>query len=151
MAGGFTIKIDQIPNFRNQLIDSYEKKQKILTTESNLYLDTIIAPSALNENFYKEINILGPFGSGNTEPKFLLENIKVISSKIINNDHIVSVLSGNDGFIFKGFTWNGANGPLEPYLNKKNKRKINIVGKMRLNEWQGRKNIEFIIEDISLA
>ena len=116
-----------------------------------MYLDTIIAPSALNENFYKEINILGPFGSGNTEPKFLLENIKVISSKIINNDHIVSVLSGNDGFIFKGFTWNGANGPLEPYLNKKNKRKINIVGKMRLNEWQGRKNIEFIIEDISLA
>ena len=35
-------------------------------------------------------------------------------------------------------------------LNKKNKKKFNIAGKMSLNEWKGKKNIEFIIEDISL-
>ena len=34
----------------------------------------------LNEKFYKEINYLAPFGSGNTEPKFVLENLKVILS-----------------------------------------------------------------------
>ena len=38
----------------------------------------------------------------------------------------------------------------EPFLNKKNKKKINIAGKMRLNEWKGKRNIEFMIEDISL-
>jgi len=31
-----------------------------------------------------------------------------------------------------------------------NKKKINIAGKMRLNEWKGKRNIEFLIEDISL-
>ena len=28
---------------------------------------------------------------------------------------------------------------------------MNIVGKMRLNEWKGKKNIEFMIEDISTS
>jgi len=151
MAGGFTIKRDQIVNFRNVIIQSYEKKKINLTTQSNIYVDSVIAPSALNQDFYKEISILGPFGSGNTEPKFLLENIKVISSKIIGNDHIQSILTGKDGSVFKGFAWNCINGPLEPYLTNKNTKRINIVGKMRLNEWLGKKNIEFLIEDVSLA
>ena len=30
------------------------------------------------------------------------------------------------------------------------KKKINIAGKVRLNEWKGKRNIEFLIEDISL-
>ena len=29
-------------------------------------------------------------------------------------------------------------------------KEINIAGKMRLNEWKGKRNIEFLIEDISL-
>ena len=32
----------------------------------------------------------------------------------------------------------------------KNKQSNNIAGKMRLNEWRGKKKIEFVIEDISL-
>ena len=61
----------------------------------NLYLDSIIAPSALNENFYGEINLLAPYGSGNAEPKFVIENLKVIRSNIVANKHIKSILSGN--------------------------------------------------------
>ena len=30
------------------------------------------------------------------------------------------------------------------------KKKINIAGKMKLNEWKGKRTIEFMIEDISL-
>ena len=115
-----------------------------------MYLDTIIAPSALNEEFFQEVNCLAPFGSGNSEPKFVIENIKVVSSNIIGNNHIKSILSGKDGSTFKAFAWNAKNSPLEPFLNKKNKKKINIAGKMRLNEWKGKRNIEFLIEDISL-
>ena len=116
-----------------------------------MYLDTIIAPSALNEEFFQEVNYLAPFGSGNSEPKFVIENIRVISSNIIGTNHIKSILSGKDGSTFKAFAWNAKNSPLEPFLNNKNKRKINIAGKMRLNEWRGKKNIEFMIEDISVS
>jgi len=150
MAGGFTIKEKNIPIFRDFLIRDFEKTNLKSAADFNLYIDAIIAPSALNEEFFKEINSLAPFGSGNSEPKFVIENIKVISSNIAGSNHIISILSGKDGTIFKGFTWNGINSPLEPILNKKSNKTINIAGKLRLNEWRGKKKVEFIIEDISL-
>ena len=71
MAGGFTIKEENISIFRDLLIKNFEKT--ILQTQkvSNLHLDSIIAPSALNEEFFQQINFLAPFGSGNSEPKFM--------------------------------------------------------------------------------
>ena len=150
MAGGFTLKKEKIPVFRDFLIKNFEKSNIATLKETNLYIDTIIAPSALNEDFFEQINFLSPFGSGNSEPKFVLENIKVISTNIVGNNHIKSVLSGKDGTVFKGFVWNGKNSPLEPYLNNKSKKRINVAGKMRLNQWRGKKNVEFMIEDIAL-
>ena len=150
MAGGFTIKEKNIPIFRDLLIKNFEKSHANSSKNLNLYLDAVIAPSALNEMFFQEINCLAPFGSGNSEPKFVIENIKVLSSDTVRNTHISSILLGKDGSTFKGFAWNAMNTPLEPFLNKKNKKKINIAGKMRLNEWRGKKKIEFMIEDISL-
>ncbi len=150
MAGGFTIKEEKIPLLRDFLISNFSKLNLNLSQSLNLHLDTIIAPSALNEEFYEEINSLAPFGSGNSEPKFVIENIKVISQKIVADSHIKLILSGKDGSVFKGFIWNGKNSPLEPFINKKYKKPINIAGKMRLNEWRGEKNVEFLIEDISI-
>tara|TARA_B110000438_G_C15788046_1_gene639340 strand:+ start:17 stop:1777 length:1761 start_codon:yes stop_codon:yes gene_type:complete len=151
MAGGFTLKEEKIDTFRDFLIKNFEKSFKNQQANTNLYIDTIIAPSALNEKFYQEVNCLAPFGAGNSEPKFVIENIKVISSYIVANNHIKSILIGKDGSTFKAFSWNAMNTPLEHFLDKKNKKEMNIVGKMRLNEWKGKKNIEFMIEDISTS
>ena len=150
MAGGFTIKEENIPIFRDILIKNFEKSHSNSTINLNLYLDSVIAPSALNEDFFEQVNYLAPFGSGNTEPKFVIENIRVISSNTVGSNHIILTLSGKDGSTFRGFAWNAKNTPLEPYLNVKNKKKINVAGKMRLNEWRGVKKVEFLIEDVSL-
>ena len=151
MAGGFTLKKEKIDIFRDFLIKSFNKSKVNSIQDANLYLDTIIAPSAINEDFYQDISSLAPYGSGNAEPKFVIENIKVISSKIVGTSHIKLILSGKDGTVFKGFVWNGKNSPLEPFFDKKNKNLINIAGKMRMNEWHGKKEIEFIVEDISVS
>ena len=150
MAGGFILKKENIPTFRDFLIKNYEKSNINSSASANLYLDSIIAPSALNEVFFDEINCLAPFGSGNSEPKFVIENIKVISANIVGNNHIKLVLSGKDGTVFKSLAWNAINTPLEPFLNNKNRKRINIAGKIHLNQWRGERKVEFMIEDIAL-
>jgi len=149
MAGGFTIEKENIDKFRNFLTKNFENSKINNFDNLNLYLDSIIAPSAINENFYNDIEILEPFGSGNNEPKFVVEQLKVIKSDIVGDNHIKSILSGKDGTVFKSIAWNAVNSPLEKILNKNNKKLFNAAGKMKLNEWHGQKNIEFIIEDIS--
>ena len=61
-----------------------------------------------------------------------------------------SVLGGDDGSTVKSVTFNAVNTNLESYLLANNRKKINILGKLSLNEWKGKKNVEFIIDDISV-
>ena len=150
MAGGFTIEKEKIDLFREFLIKNFIKTKIDNSENLNIHLDSVIAPSALNEEFYENINSLGPFGSGNSEPKFVIENLRVIRSDIIKNNHIKLLLCGKDGSVFKSFAWNDINSPLESFLNKKNNKNFSAAGKLKLNEWRGKKNIEFIIEDIAL-
>ena len=150
MAGGFTIEKEKIDLFREFLIKNFIKTKIDSSENLNIHLDSVIAPSALNEEFYENINSLGPFGSGNSEPKFVIENLRVIRSDIIKNNHIKLLLCGKDGSVFKSFAWNAINSPLESFLNKKNNKNFSAAGKLKLNEWRGKKNIEFIIEDIAL-
>ena len=150
MAAGFTIDEEKIPSLREFLNNSFEKSNLRNNQGANIYLDSVIAPTALNEKFYEEVNYLSPFGSGNSEPKFVIQDLRVISSITIQDKHIKSVMIGRDGYVIKGFAWNAINSPLEEYLTKNNKKKINIAGKIKLNEWKGEKKIEFMIEDVSI-
>ena len=83
MAGGFTINKKNINSFKDFLLTNYEKSQLNFSKNADLYLDSVIAPSALNEKFYEELELLSPYGSGNNEPKFAIENLKVVSSNIV--------------------------------------------------------------------
>ena len=151
MAGGFSIVRDKIPIFRDLLIKNFEKLFKSSLKESNLYLDSIISPAALNEDFFNQINLLAPFGAGNKEPRFVIENLQVLSSDVVSNTHIRTLLLGMDGSCIKAFAWNAKDTTLENYLYKRKNKKINIAGNIRLNEWRGKKEIQFNIEDISVA
>ena len=149
MAGGFTILIDQINEFKSFIFNEYKKLNTNMEKEKKVYIDSIISPSALNINFYNKINTLAPFGSGNPEPKFSIENLKSLKSKIVGEKHIKSILLASDGTTVKTIAFNSVDSNLGAYLLKKN-NPINIAGKLSLNEWKGEKNVEFIIDDISV-
>ena len=150
MAGGFSIKEDNITKFKNFINKSFLKIEKGIKKSNEIFFDSIISPSAVNHDFYNEINSLSPFGSGNPEPKFVIENLELIKSTIVGDKHIKSILVGQDGSVVKSVTFNAVETDLETYLFAKNRKKINIFGKLSLNEWKGKKNVEFIIDDISV-
>ncbi len=150
MAAGFSIEEDKINMFKNFINKSFLKIKKNLKKNNEIFFDSIISPSALNYNFYNEINSLSPFGSGNPEPKFVIENLECLKSTVVGEKHIKSLLIGQDGSVVKSVTFNAVKTELETYLLAKNRKKINIFGKISLNEWKGKKNVEFIIDDISV-
>ena len=150
MAAGFSIKEEKIAQFTDFINKCFLKIKKDLKKNDEIFYDSIISPSALNEKFYEEINSLSPFGSGNPEPRFVIENLVILKSSIVGEKHIKSVLAGDDGSTVKSVTFNAVSSNLESYLLANNRKKINIFGKLSLNEWKGKKNVEFIIDDISV-
>jgi single-stranded-DNA-specific exonuclease len=150
MAAGFTIDMKKIQEFKEFLFRKFKSININLEDKKKYYFDAQIAPSAVNIDFFEKINLLAPFGSGNLEPRFLIEDLKVVNSKIVGEKHIKSVLLGSDSSILKTISFNSVDTELSSYLLKKNTKNFNIVGKLSLNEWRGQKNVEFIIDDISV-
>ncbi|MDC0858879.1 single-stranded-DNA-specific exonuclease RecJ [Pelagibacteraceae bacterium] len=150
MAGGFSINIKNIEKFKEFVFRRFRNINEDLTSEKPLYLDSTISPAAINLDFYNKVNNLAPFGSGNPEPKFIIENLKTVNSKIVGEKHIKSVLIGMDGSSIKTIAFNAVENDLGAYLLKNNNKIFNIAGKLSLNEWKGQSNVEFIIDDISV-
>ena len=150
MAGGFSIKIENIDKFRNFVIRKFKNINEDISKEKPIFLDDVISPSALNLEFFNKVALLSPFGPGNPEPKFAIEDLKTINSKIVGEKHIKSTLLGKDGSIIKTIAFNSVNKDLGEHLLKKNNKLFNIAGKLSLNEWKGQSNVEFIIDDISV-
>ena len=150
MAGGFSIKIENIDKFKDFIFHKFKKMDKNLIKDKFLYLDSVIAPTAVNIDFYNKINSLAPFGSGNPEPKFVIENVKSVNNKILKEKHIKSILVGQEGSTIKAIAFNSVESDIGAYLLKKDNKLFNIAGKLSLNEWRGQSNVEFIIDDISV-
>ena len=150
MAAGFSIDMNNLKAFKKFIISKFKSSKVNLSNSLNIFLDSELSPAALNLDFYEKINNLAPFGSGNPEPKFFLENMKVINSKVLNDSHIKSTLIGRDGTAIKTIAFNAFGSELSQYLNTNNKNSFNIAGKLSLNVWQGKRNVEFIIDDISV-
>ena len=150
MAGGFSIKTENIEKLKDFVFRKFKNINEDLRSDRPFLLDSIIAPSAVNLEFYNKISLLSPFGSGNPEPRFIIEDLKTINGKIVGDKHIKSVLIGKDGTAFKSIAFNAVENDLSAYLLQKNNKVFNVAGKLSLNEWKGQSNVEFIIDDISV-
>ena len=151
MAGGFSIETKKIDLFRKFAIRKYKNLNINISQEKNIYIDSTILPTAINLDFFNKVNSLSPFGSGNSEPRFSIQDVKQINSRIVGDKHIKSILLAKDGTTLNTIAFNAIDSDIGPYLLKKNKKSFNIVGKLSLNEWKGNRKVEFIIDDISVT
>ena len=150
MAGGFSIKLENLDKLKEFVFRKFKNINMDLTSNKPLLLDSVISPSAINLEFFNKVDLLSPFGSGNPEPKFAIKDVKMINGKIVGEKHVKSVLLGKDGSSIKTIAFNAVDSNLGEYLLTKNNKYFDIAGKLSLNEWKGQSNVEFIIDDISV-
>ena len=146
MAGGFSIEYDKINEFKTELIKIYNKSKR--DNNNLLYIDSYLESSAINNELIKKINTLEPYGSGNKEPVFAFENFKVCKVIETNNNHVKVVIQ-KGSFYLNAICFNSKNKDIGNYLLDY-KKNFNVAGKIKLNEWNSKTNIELIIEDIQL-
>ena len=60
MAGGFSIKVENIEKLKNFIFRKLKNINEDLTSDKPLFLDSVISPSAVNLDFYNKIALLQP-------------------------------------------------------------------------------------------
>jgi single-stranded-DNA-specific exonuclease len=146
MAAGFSMKKNNLKLLDDFIQNEYLKKTPH-ENETNKY-DIELSASALNIKFLKDINKLGPFGNFNFSPIFLIKNVKIIKSQIVNNRHISAIIKPKIGSSIKAICFNCLNTNLGEHLLN-NKNNINIIGQIYENFWNNKKSISLNIKDLN--
>ena len=88
-----------------------------------------------------------PFGTGNIEPYFLFENLKILKSKILGKKHVSSYLKSKNGYSIQSISFNSVNSKIGEYLLNY-KKDINVIGQIKENFWNNKIKLQLIIKDI---
>lgn len=76
MAAGLTIAEEKIPEFRRRLEEHARGELAAKQLQPRLELAGSLATSDINENLFRELELLAPFGRENPEPVFLLDDVR---------------------------------------------------------------------------
>jgi single-stranded-DNA-specific exonuclease len=147
MAAGFIIKKNKLFTLNEFIQKDYSKK--ISNIDLSYKYESEISASSINKRFMDEINKLGPFGNNNVLPIFLIKNVKIIKSDVMNKKHISLIVKPNIGSSLKSICFNCMDTKIGEYLLSY-KKNINIVAEINENIWNNKKSIQLNIKDLIL-
>ncbi len=88
-AAGFTIKYEDIEKLQLALKNIHiSSKHNSSSKKNKNYLELCIKPEWLKEKLIQELRLLEPFGNGNEEIYFLLQNVRFYDIEIFNDKHL---------------------------------------------------------------
>jgi single-stranded-DNA-specific exonuclease len=149
MAGGFTVMPDRLPEFREFLTRNITAQMESVDTTQETVIDGIATIRGAQSHFVKILNEqIGPFGPQNLEPCFALAHVRVQMADVLKDKHIrVQVSDWEGGQRMKGMFFYGVGTKLGEALLKGGQKLFHIAGQFKINAWQGRENVEFMISD----
>lgn len=107
-----------------------------------------LAPADVTQQLYNDIQRVAPFGPGNMEPVFELNNVKVVDVKTMGQEHQhlkFSFVSDKKNLTVVAF----GQGNLATLLSAPTGQ-INLAVKVSLNEWRGKKTVQLMLEDLQI-
>ena len=99
MAAGFTLSKENLKIFSEYILEDFLKTTNL--RNYIFYYDSEISSHSLKKEFYENLKRIEPFGTGNTLPTFLIKDLKILKSKILNNNHISLILKSKTGLFDK--------------------------------------------------
>jgi len=145
MAAGFTVARDKIGALRDFLAERIGKQMLAEPLVPTLTLDGLISGNAWTLDFARHIEKLGPFGAGNSEPRFALADCKIVRADVVGQRH-VSVHFVQGGQRARGIAFRAMESELGQALLRTGER-IHLAGHLRVDEWQGEKRLQLHISD----
>ncbi|MBL0319231.1 MAG: single-stranded-DNA-specific exonuclease RecJ [Alphaproteobacteria bacterium] len=150
MAAGFTVETQKIPALWDYLCEAIREDVEIYGSKKIIHIDCSLTISSITPEFIRSLERLGPYGPGNPEPRVALNNVTIVNMDLVGVDHIRCILKDNKSLkstSLKAMAFRCANQPLGEFLLRSKGKAITVVGKPRINHWQGRESAEFTIED----
>ncbi len=145
-AVGFSLEENNIEEFKSELkkiVDAQLQPEDLIP---KITIDAELEPDDVSKKLVKLISrYFEPFGATNSEPVFLVKNIKVDKVNIIGKPaKHVQIFLKNKKETFRAMWW----GKAEEAEKIRAGEYYDIVGTLSINEWNNNEYLNLIVEDI---
>ena len=147
MAAGFTVTAEKLEAFKEFIetrIANFVEENDIQPT---LTIDSTLSVEASTIELVKSLERLGPFGSGNAEPRFAFASLRIAKSDVVGKDHVRCHLVDTIGQRLQAISFRSLDTDLGQRLLNHGGLPLNFVGRLRENSWQGRSSVQLLIDD----
>jgi single-stranded-DNA-specific exonuclease len=145
MAAGFTVAENRIKLLaaflEARIADGSARVDPVLP------IDGILACGGATVALAETIERLGPFGSGNAEPRFALTDARIVKADIVGASHVRCIVTDSGGGKVKAIAFRATETPLGRLLLNSGNTAIALAGKVKIDRWNGETRVQFQIED----
>lgn len=148
MAGGLSLKPEQLGDFTDWLNTRISAQKTKLIAARELGINAVIGAGAATVELCDMVDRLGPFGAGAPQPVFAMEGIAVTGPRQIGQNHYKFIAEDASGRV-ECLAWRSLDTPLGDTIRQGGR--LHIAGKLKVNEWQGRKRVQMDIIDAAVV
>lgn len=149
MAGGFTVSPENLERLQSFLQENITAQLASGESQSESLIDGVLSVQGAKIELLELLEeTIGPFGQDFPEPVFAFSNVKIFNPTIRGETHISVMISDWEGGArMKAMAFGAVGTPLGEALLNHNNGSFHVTGKLKINEWQGRRSAELHIED----
>ncbi|RAU20152.1 single-stranded-DNA-specific exonuclease RecJ [Paramagnetospirillum kuznetsovii] len=150
MAAGFTLARHKLADFQDFMA---ERLQAQLDGElvPLLDLDGALDAGAATVDLVETLAQVGPFGSGNPEPRFAITAARVVKADVVGSGHVRVMLAGAGGKRLKAIAFRAADSEMGHALLASQGAPFHLAGTLRIDTWQGSSTVQLTIDDAAFA
>ena len=147
LAAGLTIREENIPAFRAAIADYAARNVDPKELMPLLHIDCALTPAYITEEAIEGLSVLEPFGMGNPQPIFSMDDLLVEEITPISSDRHVRLSLSKDGVFYTAMLFGtGAGGCGFAQGNY-----VDAAFCLEINEYRGRRSVQLVIKDIRLS
>lgn len=147
MAAGLTVDAARLAELRGFIAQRLRPQIADGALVPSLSIDGAVQAQAANVALMAEIDRLGPFGTGNPEPRFALPAVRIARADVVGENHVRCFISGADGARLKAIAFRALESPLGAALLQSGGAPLHLAGHLRPDSWQGRNEVQLLIDD----
>lgn len=143
-AAGFTVRNENLPALHERLEEVARATFGDTLPQPALEVDAELDLRMVDMDFYRQVRALAPFGEENPEPMFLTRGLLVRDARAVGADgkHLKLMLE------HRGRVWSAIGFRIGSLLRTL-PRTVDVVYHLTLNEWQGERRLQLVIQDIA--
>lgn len=151
MAAGFTVAGDKLDALRAFLASRVAEQMAAMPLVPTLELDGALSVGAATTALVNTLNTLGPYGTGNAEPRFAITDARVVRADVVGANHVRCILQGADGGRLKAIAFRALDSDLGQALLTGKGTPFHLAGILRIDRWNGAEGVQLLIDDAAPA